>query len=81
MFLTTSISLCAKLKDMSDSKPRPTSIKQMNFVKNLVNKADLDEEAACRLVEVSKYSELSGGRSGTASKLISILQKKAPKKK
>ena len=52
----------------------------MNFVKNLVSKADLDEEGACKLVDVSSFSELSGGRSGTASKLISILQKKVPKK-
>ena len=72
--------LIGKLKDLSDSKPRPTSVKQMNFVKNLVNKAELDEESACKLVEVSAFSELSGGRSGTASKLISILQKKVPKK-
>ena len=74
-------SLIGKLKDLSDSKPRPPSIKQINFVKNLVKKADLDEESACKLVEISEYSELSGGRSGTASKLIAILQKKAPKKK
>ncbi len=33
------------------------------------------------VLEISEYSELSGGRSGTASKLIAILQKKAPKKK
>ena len=72
--------LIGKLKDLSDSKPRPTSVKQMNFVKNLANKAELDEESACKLVEVSAFSELSGGRSGTASKLISILQKKVPKK-
>ena len=72
--------LIGKLKDLSDSKPRPTSVKQMNFVKNLANKAELDEESACKLVDVSAFSELSGGRSGTASKLISILQKKVPKK-
>ena len=72
--------LIGKLKDLSDSTPRPTSVKQMNFVKNLVSKADLDEEGACKLVDVSSFSELSGGRSGTASKLISILQKKVPKK-
>ena len=29
--------LIGKLKDLSDSKPRPPSVKQMNFVKNLVN--------------------------------------------
>ena len=73
--------LIAKLKELSDSKPRPPSVKQMNFVKNLANKVDLDEESACKLVEITAYSELSGGRSGTASKLIAILQKKAPKKK
>jgi len=72
--------LIGKLKEMSDSKPRPPSVKQVNFVKNLANKADLDEEAACKLVNISNYSDLTGGRSGTASKLIAILQKKAPKK-
>ena len=78
--LGSASTLIGKLKDLSDSKPRPTSVKQMNFVKNLANKAELDEESACKLVEVSAFSELSGGRSGTASKLISILQKKVPKK-
>ena len=72
--------LIGKLKDLSDSKPRPPSVKQINFVKNLANKADLDEESACKLVEISAFSELSGGRSGTASKLIALLQKKVPKK-
>ena len=72
--------LIGKLKEMSDSKPRPPSVKQVNFVKNLANKAALDEEAACKLVNISNYSDLTGGRSGTASKLIAILQKKVPKK-
>jgi hypothetical protein len=76
----TASNLIGKLKDLSDSKPRPPSVKQINFVKNLANKADLDEESACKLVETSAFSELSGGRGGTASKLIAILQKKAPKK-
>ena len=79
--LGSASNLIGKLKELSDSKPRQPSIKQMNFVKNLANKVDLDEESACKLVAISAYSELSGGRGGTASKLIAILQKKAPKKK
>ena len=72
--------LIGKLIDLSDSKPRPPSVKQINFVKNLANKADLDEEGACKLVETPTFTELTGGRKGTASKLIAILQKKVPKK-
>ena len=53
--------------------PKPPSPKQINFIKNLVKKADLEEAGACNLVNVTNYSELSGGRQGTASKLIETL--------
>ena len=50
------------------------------FIKNLFKKADLDEEAACKLVGLTSYRELSGGRQGTASKLIESLRKNPSKK-
>ena len=62
-----------------DSTPRPPSPNQLNFIKNLAKKAELDEEGVCKMVGISSYSELSGGRQGTASKLIESLRKK-PKK-
>ena len=37
-------------------------------------------EWACKLVDIPTITELTGGRKGTASKLIAILQKKVPKK-
>ena len=57
-----------------------TFVKQINFIKNLVKKSELEEEVACKLVGAESYSDLSGGRQGTASKLIESLRKKQPKK-
>ncbi|MBE27909.1 MAG: hypothetical protein CMB06_02205 [Euryarchaeota archaeon] len=76
----TASDLIGNLKGKVDSTPRPPSPKQLNFIKNLAKKAELDEEVACKMVGISSYSELSGGRQGTASKLIETLRKK-PKKK
>jgi len=76
----TASDLIGQLKNKTDSVPRPPSPKQINFIKNLVKKADLEEEAACKLVGITSYSELSGGRQGTASKLIESLRKKSSKK-
>ena len=76
----TASQLIGALRDKTDSVPKPPSPKQINFIKNLVKKADLEEAGACNLVNVTNYSELSGGRQGTASKLIETLRKKAPKK-
>jgi hypothetical protein len=76
----TASDLIGQLKNKTDSVPRPPSPKQLNFIKNLVKKADLEEEAACKLVGINTYSELSGGRQGTASKLIESLRKKSSKK-
>jgi len=67
--------LISKLKEKTDSAPRKPSPKQINFIKNLSKKAGLGEEAACELVGVASYSDLSGGRQGTASKLIETLRK------
>ena len=76
----TASQLIGALRDKTDSVPKPPSPKQINFIKNLAKKADLEEAGACNLVNVANYGELSGGRQGTASKLIETLRKKAPKK-
>ena len=75
----TASSLISKLKERTDSAPRKPSPKQINFIKNLAKKAELEEEAACELVGAASYSELSGGRQGTASKLIETLRKRPSK--
>jgi len=75
----TASDLIGQLKNKTDSVPRPPSPKQLNFIKNLVKKAELEEEAACKLVGIKSYSELSGGRQGTASKLIESLKKPTKK--
>ena len=71
--------LISKLKEKTNLVPRKPSPKQINFIKNLVKKAELKEEAACQLVDVESYSDLSGGRQGTASKLIETLRKRPSK--
>ena len=71
--------LISKLKERTDSAPRKPSPKQINFIKNLAKKAELEETAACELVGAASFSELSGGRQGTASKLIETLRKRPPK--
>ena len=76
----TASQLIGALRDKTDLVPKPPSPKQINFIKNLAKKADIEEVGACNLVNVANYGELSGGRQGTASKLIEILRKKAPNK-
>ena len=76
----TASDLIGQLRDKTDSTPKPPSPKQLNFIKNLAKKADIEEEAACKLVGLASYSELSGGRQGTASKLIESLRKNSSKK-
>jgi hypothetical protein len=75
----TASSLITKLREKTDSIPRKASPKQLNYIKNLVKKAELEEEAACKLVGTDTYSDLSGGRQGTASKLIETLRKRPAK--
>ena len=75
----TASSLISKLREKTDSIPRKPSPKQLNFIKNLVKKAELEEEAACKLVGADTYSDLLGGRQGTASKLIETLRKRSAK--
>ena len=76
----TASKLIGILREKTEESPRPASPKQINFIKNLVKKSELGEDAACKLVGLEAYSELSGGRQGTASKLIESLRKKQKNK-
>ncbi len=72
----TASQLITKLQDLVGNIPREASEKQIKFIATLVEKAKLTEEEACALVEVKSYSELQGGRGGSASSLITILKKR-----
>jgi hypothetical protein len=50
------------------------SPKQLRWIDDLAQKAGLDESSACALVGAKSYSELGGGKGGTASKLIDLLR-------
>ena len=52
------------------------SPKQLRWIADLVKKVGLDEAAACALVDLKSYTELNGGKSGTASALIDLLLKR-----
>ena len=65
----------------TESEPSPASPKQLKFIANLAEKAGLDESSACALVELKSYSELKGGRNGSASTLINELKKAGKKGK
>ena len=72
----TASQLIEVLSSRVDEIPRPASEKQIKFITNLVEKAELDESAACALVEVEDFASLTGGRQGTASILIGQLKRK-----
>ena len=60
----------------SKDAPREASQKQLDWIKKLVTKAELNEVDACALVEASGYGDLQGGVGGTASQLITLLSKR-----
>ncbi|MCS5536364.1 MAG: hypothetical protein NZ802_10960, partial [Candidatus Poseidoniales archaeon] len=60
----------------SKDAPREASQKQLDWIKKLVTKAELNEADACALVDASVYGDLHGGVGGTASKLITLLSKR-----
>ena len=68
--------LIEQLRPLAQEAPKPASEKQLNLVKKLVAKAEISETEACALVDVKSFSELTGGRDGSASKLITILIKR-----
>jgi DNA topoisomerase-1 len=53
---------------------RPPTEKQLRFIASLAKKKGINEATACALVECASFDELTGGRSGTASRLITILK-------
>lgn len=53
---------------------QPASDKQLRFIADLAKKADLDEADACALVECALFTDLRGGRGGSASRLIEQLK-------
>jgi DNA topoisomerase I len=55
---------------------RPPSTKQRRFVADLVKDAGLSDAEAAALVGVSSLDELTGGREGSASALIDLLQQR-----
>ena len=56
---------------------QPASEKQTNWIVALAESASLSEEEACSKVGLKAFSELTGGRNGSASKLIEQLLKVA----
>ena len=50
------------------------SAKQLRLITQLADEAGLDEAGICALVELASYSELTGGRGGTASSAINALR-------
>ncbi len=77
----TASKLIEYLVENTESAPSPASPKQLKFIANLVEKAEMNESKACALVDVKNYSELNGGRNGSASNLISALKKLSGNKK
>ena len=59
-----------------DSTPRGPSEKQMKWILEMADKAKLTQTEAAALVELGSLDDLTGGREGMASKLITILKKK-----
>jgi len=57
-----------------NAEHRVPSAKQLSWIAELAKKAGLTEAAACALVGLSSYDELSGGTGGTASALIDVLR-------
>ena len=56
------------------AESQPASEKQINWIAALAEGANLTESEACAKVEVGSFAELTGGRKGTASKLIETLR-------
>ena len=54
---------------------QPASEKQINWIASMAESAQLSEAEASTLVDVTAFSELTGGRKGSASALIEKLQK------
>ena len=53
---------------------QPASEKQLSWIASLTEGANLTEAEACAKVDAGSFADLTGGRNGTASKLIEALR-------
>lgn len=63
----------AELKRVYEER-RPASAKQRRFIADLLKESGMTASEAARQVGVASLEELTGGREGTASQLIDLLQ-------
>ena len=77
----TASKLIEILREREGKLPREASEKQLKWLKQIADKAGLDEKEACQLVDADAWSALTGGRNGTASKLITLLREQAKAQK
>jgi hypothetical protein len=61
------------LIEKRDEIPRPASDKQLNLIKKKIEQLETTVEDVCKLVGAKTLEELTGGRKGTASTLITEL--------
>ncbi len=64
-----------ELKAVYDER-RPPSRKQLQLIRSLADDLSLSEADAAALVDAASLDELTGGREGTASQLIDLLQER-----
>ncbi|MEE2812380.1 MAG: type IA DNA topoisomerase [Candidatus Thermoplasmatota archaeon] len=65
------------LENLTKDRPQdtlPASKKQVDWIASLAEMCNLSEADACAHVELKSFSELTGGRSGSASQLIEVLR-------
>ena len=60
-------------KESENGGPKPSE-KQISYLTSLIEKSTMSDEEALKLVDVDDYSELTGGRNGTASTLIGLMK-------
>ena len=72
----TASKLIEQLQVLAKDIPREPSEKQLNWIKTLMARAELNESEACALVDAAGFTDLQGGQGGTASKLITVLKKR-----
>ena len=66
--------LIEQINKAHPAESQPASRKQINWIAALAEGANLTESEACAKVEAGSFAELTGGRKGTASKLIETLR-------
>lgn len=69
--------LLTELRESAGDGALGATEKQLGYITKLTERLKLSEADACAVVGAKAFSELSGGRGGTASDLISKLQEKA----